>query len=43
MRDEAARRLPGLEIVDLDGGHSVNMEAADGFNAAVRDFVANLA
>lgn len=43
MRDEAARRLPGLEIVDLDGGHSVNMEAADGFNAAVRGFLAGLA
>ena len=43
MRDAAARLLPGLEIVDLDGGHSVNMEAPDGFNAAVRDFLAGLA
>ncbi len=43
MRDEAARLLPGLKIVDLDGGHSVNMEAPDGFNAAVREFVTKLA
>ena len=40
MRDEAARLLPSMKIVDLDGGHSVNMEAADGFNDAVRDFIA---
>ena len=42
MRDEALRLLPGLEVVDLAGGHSVNMEAAEGFNAAVRDFLARL-
>ena len=42
MRDEAVRLLAGLKIVDLDGGHSVNMEAAEGFNAAVRDFVAGV-
>jgi 2-succinyl-6-hydroxy-2,4-cyclohexadiene-1-carboxylate synthase len=39
MRDEALRLLPPLEVVDLDGGHSVNMEAAEGFNAAVRAFL----
>lgn len=42
MRAEAIRLLPGLKIVDLDGGHSVNMEAADGFNAAVREFLARV-
>lgn len=42
MRDEAARLLPAMTVVDLDGGHSVNMEAADGFNAAVRAFVTGL-
>jgi 2-succinyl-6-hydroxy-2,4-cyclohexadiene-1-carboxylate synthase len=42
MRDAAARRLPSLTIVDLDGGHSINMEAAEGFNAAVRAFLSEL-
>ena len=40
MRDEAVRRLPGLTVVDLDGGHSVNLEAAEGFPEAVRTFLA---
>jgi pimeloyl-ACP methyl ester carboxylesterase len=38
-RDEAAARLPGLEIVDLEGGHPVNLDCAEGFNAAVRAFL----
>ncbi|NRA03295.1 MAG: alpha/beta hydrolase [Myxococcales bacterium] len=38
-RDFAARALPGLEIADLDGGHSINIEAADAFNRAVANFV----
>jgi len=37
-RDFAAASIPGIEIVDLDGGHSVNIEASDGFAAAVIDF-----
>lgn len=39
MRDEAARLLPSMKVVDLDGGHSVNMEASEGFNDAVREFI----
>ncbi|MFV0298235.1 MAG: alpha/beta fold hydrolase [Hyphomicrobiaceae bacterium] len=42
MRDKIEKELPGVEIVDLDGGHSVNIEAADGFNAAVETFVSKL-
>ncbi|MEE2704224.1 MAG: alpha/beta fold hydrolase [Myxococcota bacterium] len=38
-RDFAARALPGLEVADLDGGHSINIEAADAFNRVVADFV----
>lgn len=33
-------RYPSLEVVDLEGGHSVNIEAADGFNRAVTAFFA---
>ena len=43
MRDHAARLLPKLQIVDLAGGHSVNMEAAEGFNDAVRTFLEGVA
>jgi pimeloyl-ACP methyl ester carboxylesterase len=39
MRDYAAENMTNLEIVDLDAGHGVNMEAADEFNAAVADFI----
>lgn len=35
LRDWAAENIPGLEVVDLDGGHSVNIEAPEGFDAAV--------
>jgi pimeloyl-ACP methyl ester carboxylesterase len=42
MREKAARDCPQLRIVDLPGGHSVNLEAADGFNAAVAEFVSAL-
>ena len=38
-RAYAAANMAQLEIVDLDAGHAVNMEAAAGFNAAVQDFV----
>jgi len=33
-------RYPALEVVDLEGGHSVNIEAAERFNLAVADFFA---
>ena len=41
-RDAALAALPGLEVVDLEGGHPVNLDCPDGFNAAVRDFLARL-
>ena len=41
-RDRAAETVPGIEVVDLDGGHSVNVEAPDGFDRAVLDFAARL-
>lgn len=34
--------LPGLRVVELQGGHSINIEAAEGFDAAVGDFVTGL-
>jgi 2-succinyl-6-hydroxy-2,4-cyclohexadiene-1-carboxylate synthase len=40
LRERALQLLPSLQVVDLDGGHSVNVEAPDGFNAAVGRFVA---
>jgi len=39
LRDKAAKTLPGLEVVDLEGGHPVNLDCADGFNAAAADFL----
>jgi 2-succinyl-6-hydroxy-2,4-cyclohexadiene-1-carboxylate synthase len=39
LRDLAAREIPGLTVVDLPGGHSVNLDQADGFNAAVAAFI----
>jgi pimeloyl-ACP methyl ester carboxylesterase len=40
VRDLAARQIAGLEVVDLEGGHPVNLDCANGFNAAVADFLA---
>jgi pimeloyl-ACP methyl ester carboxylesterase len=37
-RDYAAAAIPGVEIVDLDAGHSVNVEASRGFDEALIDF-----
>lgn len=39
MRDRAKKLLPALETADLDAGHSVNVEAAEKFNATVVDFL----
>ncbi|MEM7218029.1 MAG: alpha/beta fold hydrolase [Pseudomonadota bacterium] len=36
--DALRARYPELAIVDLEGGHSINIEAADGFDAAVLRF-----
>jgi 2-succinyl-6-hydroxy-2,4-cyclohexadiene-1-carboxylate synthase len=40
LRDRAANLLPSLEIVDLEGGHSINVEAPAPFNDAVARFAA---
>ncbi|HEX3406653.1 MAG TPA: alpha/beta hydrolase [Caulobacteraceae bacterium] len=40
VRDLAAAEIAALEVVDLDGGHPVNLDCAEGFNAAVADFLA---
>jgi pimeloyl-ACP methyl ester carboxylesterase len=42
-REFAAREVPGIEVLDLDAGHSVNIEAAAPFNEAVIDFSARCA
>jgi len=34
----ARANMPCLEIIELNAGHAVNIQAADGFNSAVRDF-----
>lgn len=40
VRDLAERQIAGLEVVDLEGGHPVNLDCAEGFNAAVAGFLA---
>jgi 2-succinyl-6-hydroxy-2,4-cyclohexadiene-1-carboxylate synthase len=40
LRDRAAKLLPSLAIVDLEGGHSINVEAPAPFNDAVAGFAA---
>lgn len=35
----ARENIPALEYVELDGGHAVNIDAADRFNEAVRKFL----
>ena len=37
-RHALAQRYPALAIKDMEGGHAINIEAADDFNAAVIDF-----
>jgi len=38
--DEARAAIPHLEVVDLEGGHAINIEQPEGFDEAVLDFVA---
>lgn len=38
-REFAAQYMPGLDIVDLEAGHGVNMEAHQAFNSAASDFI----
>lgn len=33
------KRFPGVRVLDLPGGHAVNIEAAAGFNSAVLNFL----
>jgi len=42
LRDYAAIALKNLEICDLEGGHSINVEKAPEFNAAVKAFMEEL-
>ncbi|MEM7275749.1 MAG: alpha/beta fold hydrolase [Actinomycetota bacterium] len=37
--EHVRNHLPGIVIVDLDGGHSINIEQAEAFDRAVLDFV----
>lgn len=39
LRDRAAELQPSLAVIDLEGGHSINIEAAEQFNNAVARFV----
>jgi len=38
----AKRLIPDLTVVELEGGHSINMEAPHAFNEAVRQFIARV-
>ena len=38
LREHAERTMPLLEVVGLEGGHAVNIDAAEGFNGALREF-----
>lgn len=40
FRDRLAEAWPGMEVADIDGGHSVNIENAAGFDVALLDFFA---
>jgi 2-succinyl-6-hydroxy-2,4-cyclohexadiene-1-carboxylate synthase len=39
LRDKAAGLFEGLQVVDLEGGHPVNLDCPDEFVAAVRTFL----
>ena len=40
LRDAAEKSMPWLEIADLDGGHSVNLDAAGAFDRVAAAFIA---
>lgn len=42
LRDQIAARIPGVVVKDFPGGHSINIEAAEGFEQAVRELVARV-
>lgn len=37
--EQAQQRIPDLEVVTLEGGHAINAERPDEFNAAVLNFI----
>jgi pimeloyl-ACP methyl ester carboxylesterase len=39
LRAVAQAKIPGCRIADIDGGHAVNLENPEGFNAAVTAFL----
>jgi len=39
LRDKAAALFPAMQIVDLEGGHPVNLDCPEAFVAAVRTFL----
>ena len=39
LRHFAEENIPLLEVLVLDGGHAVNIDAAEGFNSAVKNFI----
>lgn len=41
-RDWMAATLPGLRVIDLEGGHAINVEQPDAFNAAVIAFIGDV-
>jgi pimeloyl-ACP methyl ester carboxylesterase len=42
LRQSLPSRLSNLRVVDLDGGHAVNLQCADDFNRSVIDFIRSL-
>jgi len=41
LRRRASELMPALKVIDLDGGHSINVEAPDRFNEEVRRFLSD--
>jgi 2-succinyl-6-hydroxy-2,4-cyclohexadiene-1-carboxylate synthase len=42
VRDQAAAAIPGIRVVDLEGGHPINLDRPDEFSAAVTGFLKEL-
>jgi 2-succinyl-6-hydroxy-2,4-cyclohexadiene-1-carboxylate synthase len=42
LRDHAAKAIAGIRVVDLDGGHPVNLDCPEGFTDAVEAFLGGL-
>ena len=39
LQEVAEECIPDLKVQEFEGGHAVNIDAAEGFSAAVRDFI----